>query len=122
MLDDDSLRFLPSLTTVERLEICSDQATDMAIAKIASMPNLKQLTIEGLQFTAKGMLQLREANPTLEIEANSGHFSSIEWAVLVAELGVVKQNAQPQRPVAFVVATKRHKPSQMSMEIVESPL
>jgi hypothetical protein len=120
-LDDRQLRVLSGLTSVESLELRSEVATDATLARISRLPNLQHLVIRGKQFTARGMLKLRQARSLRDIETDTHGFTPAEYAVLVAELGRVRQFES--HPAADTTPEQRtFEIAALAMDFVESPL
>lgn len=95
-LSDDELEFLGTLTSLKRLELQCNTASDAVLATISRLPNLEYLRIRGKNFTAEGMLKLR-ALPALEqVEFDGRLCSPIELAVLEMEIpGLTAWNPSP---------------------------
>jgi hypothetical protein len=66
-LDDEGLRHLAGLSTLEELAIHSSGVSDAAVEHLVGLKALRKLNVSGTKITDAGKQRLRSALPNAEI-------------------------------------------------------
>ncbi|MCR9296455.1 MAG: hypothetical protein NXI32_27405 [bacterium] len=102
--DDERLGFIEQLVEVRDFELHSNLVTDRTLELISRLPNLRCLTLGGGQFSAVGLLQLRNHPKLARLRIQEELYTPIEIATLRCELcGVQVEGVAAAEPRSVIL-------------------